>query len=63
MDKALTHAVIVAEYGVILETLKKVNFNKSKAAELLKIDRKTLYNKLQRYKDLEPTIAGQNEAA
>lgn len=29
-------------------TLKKVNFNKSKAAEVLKINRKTLYNKLKK---------------
>ncbi len=36
-----------AEYAAILQVLKKVNFNKSKAAALLKIDRKTLYNKLR----------------
>jgi len=43
---------IDAEYEWILETLKKVDFNKSKAAKLLKIDRKTLYNKIKQYKDL-----------
>ena len=36
-----------AEYEMILEALKKVNFNKTKAAKLLNIDRKTLYNKLE----------------
>jgi two-component system response regulator HydG len=39
-----------AEIKLILEVLKQVNFNRTKAAEILKIDRKTLYNKL---KDLE----------
>lgn len=36
-----------AEYEMILEALKKVKFNKTKAAKLLNIDRKTLYNKLE----------------
>ncbi len=36
-----------AEYNTIMSVLQKVNFNKKKAAELLKIDRKTLYNKLK----------------
>ncbi|HEX7846476.1 MAG TPA: sigma-54 dependent transcriptional regulator [Chitinophagaceae bacterium] len=36
-----------AEYNTIMAVLQKVNFNKKKAAELLKIDRKTLYNKLK----------------
>lgn len=41
---------IEQEYKIILATLEKTNFNKTKAAELLKIDRKTLYNKIVRYK-------------
>jgi two-component system, NtrC family, response regulator HydG len=39
----------LAERQAIIEILEKVNYNKSKAAELLKIDRKTLYNKLKLY--------------
>lgn len=45
----LKSASIDAEYETILEALKKVNFNKSKAAQLLNIDRKTLYNKMKEY--------------
>lgn len=40
------------ERELIINTLIKVNYNKSKAAALLKIDRKTLYNKLKLYKIL-----------
>ena len=40
-----------AEYETIMHVLKEVNFNKTKAAELLKIDRKTLYNKIKGYED------------
>lgn len=46
---ALRSAALEAEYEMIMETLRQVNFNKSKAAQLLNIDRKTLYNKLQQY--------------
>ncbi len=38
-----------AERQAIMEVLDKVSNNKSKAAELLNIDRKTLYNKLKLY--------------
>jgi two-component system response regulator HydG len=38
-----------AERQAIISTLEKTGFNKTKAAELLKIDRKTLYNKLKAY--------------
>jgi two-component system response regulator HydG len=38
-----------AERQAIIEVLEKVNYNKTKAAQLLKIDRKTLYNKLNLY--------------
>lgn len=37
------------EKELIQKTLQEVNFNKSKAARLLNIDRKTLYAKLERY--------------
>ncbi len=38
-----------AERQAIVDVLEKVNYNKSKASELLDIDRKTLYNKLKLY--------------
>ena len=40
------------EKEMIINTLIKVNYNKSKAASILKIDRKTLYNKMKLYKIL-----------
>ncbi|HEY4148608.1 MAG TPA: sigma-54 dependent transcriptional regulator, partial [Chitinophagaceae bacterium] len=52
-ESTLKEAGIDAEYEVIVETLKKVNFNKSKAAKLLNIDRKTLYNKMSQYRELK----------
>lgn len=43
----LKNAVIEAEYETILSVLREVNFNKTKAAKILNIDRKTLYNKMK----------------
>jgi two-component system response regulator HydG len=46
----LKSVALNAEYKTIVEILKQVNYNKSKAAKVLDIDRKTLYNKLKQYK-------------
>jgi len=43
----LKNAALEAEYDTILNVLKEVNFNKTKAAKMLNIDRKTLYNKMK----------------
>ncbi|ULT40064.1 hypothetical protein KRR40_35205 [Niabella defluvii] len=45
-DHDLKNASQKAEYRKIMEVLKRVQYNKTKAAALLNIDRKTLYNKL-----------------
>jgi len=46
-SKDLKNATQEAEFDTILSVLKEVNFNKTKAAQILKIDRKTLYNKIK----------------
>lgn len=38
-----------SERDLIVSTLEKVRFNKSKAAKILNVDRKTLYNKMKQY--------------
>ncbi|RZJ73381.1 MAG: sigma-54-dependent Fis family transcriptional regulator [Flavobacterium sp.] len=43
----LKNAALEAEYDTILKVLREVNFNKTKAAKILNIDRKTLYNKMK----------------
>lgn len=46
-SRNLKTAAHEAEYNAILNVLKEVNFNKTKAAKILNIDRKTLYNKMK----------------
>lgn len=41
------------EYEVILQALKQADYNKSKAAKLLNVDRKTLYNKMKQFKEFD----------
>jgi two-component system response regulator HydG len=48
-DIPLKDSTAKAEYEAILNALQRVNFNKSKAAELLNIHPKTLYNKIRSY--------------
>jgi two-component system response regulator HydG len=48
----LREAAGKAEYETIMSVLQQVNFNKKKAAELLKIDRKTLYNKIKNFQPI-----------
>jgi two-component system response regulator HydG len=43
----LKNVGLEAEYETIISVLKQVNFNKTKAAQVLNIDRKTLYNKMK----------------
>src|SRR5262249_49898539 len=43
----LKSAALVAEQEMIVKILRQVNNNKSKAAKVLNIDRKTLYNKMK----------------
>lgn len=50
-EHTLKFASIDAEYETILMALKKANYNKSKAAKILNVDRKTLYNKMRQYKE------------
>jgi two-component system response regulator HydG len=48
-DGGLKEASHEAEKKLILDTLSEVNYNKTKAAKKLNIDRKTLYNKIKQY--------------
>lgn len=52
--RRLTLDELEREY--ILETLRQTGGNKSRAAELLGLDRKTLYRKLDEYRAADPTL-------
>jgi two-component system response regulator HydG len=52
----MKYASIDAEFELIVEALKKCNYNKSKAALLLNIDRKTLYNKMKQHKEFSDNL-------
>lgn len=47
----LKDAASKAEYETIMKVLRDVKFNKSKAAKILKVDRKTLYNKIKTFEE------------
>lgn len=53
-NKQLTLAELEREY--ILEILRETGGNKSRAAEILALDRKTLYRKLDDYRAADPTL-------
>jgi len=46
---SLKQAAMIAEREAIITALNESGYNKSKAAHLLKVDRKTLYNKMREY--------------
>lgn len=48
-DSKLKNASYEIEKQLIMKTIREAGFNKSKAARILNIDRKTLYNKLKLY--------------
>ena len=55
-ENSLKGASIDAEYEMIVEALRKANYNKSKAAKILNVDRKTLYNKMKQYKQFNSEV-------
>lgn len=50
-ESNLKNAATQAEYETIMKVLQQVKYNKTKAAEILQIDRKTLYNKIKNFED------------
>ncbi|MEX2595521.1 MAG: sigma-54 dependent transcriptional regulator [Salibacteraceae bacterium] len=46
---SLKEAAQAAERAIIVRTLERTAYNKSKTAEILQVDRKTLYNKISAY--------------
>ena len=56
----LKSTALFAEYDLIMKVLKEVRYNKSKAAKILNIDRKTLYNKMKAYDNNEKNDSASN---
>jgi two-component system response regulator HydG len=56
MGTGLREVTLEAERHKILKVLQQVNYNKTKAAALLDIDRKTLYNKLKEMGSLNDNL-------
>lgn len=57
MPNDLKRMQVVNDYNALVEALKKTKFNKSKAADLLGIDRKTVHNILTRHEGLQKELA------
>lgn len=49
----LQRAVLETEYKLILEALQQTNFNKTKAGEILGIDRTTITNRVRKYQKMK----------
>lgn len=54
--RVLDFVALQAQYNLILSTLERTNHNMSKAAVILEIDRKTLYNKIAKFKKHKKAI-------
>lgn len=49
---AIKLAKIKADYEAIVEALKRTDFHRGKAAKLLGVDPKTIYNKIKKYREI-----------